>query len=95
MISHDELAKLLTLLKSNGVASFKDEDVALSFHVEQSKPQIPVGPSLLEDTEAEKGMPPDLRTDSINSYDSVMNWSSPPSADLTDSELPLTGDSPL
>lgn len=86
MVDIDVLSKLLPVLRSNGIASFKSQDYALTFHVEHSPPQ------LIEDP-AETTLPPDLRTDKINSFDSILEWSAPPSADME--ELPLTGDAPL
>lgn len=89
----DELTKLITLLKTSNIASFDDGNTKLTFHVEQ-RPIEPIAPpDLIEDTKAEESLPLDLRTDNINSYDSVMNWSAPPSAD--EKPLPLTGDEQL
>lgn len=86
------LSKLLPILKAHGVSSFKTGDgLEVSFHVEQPKYDQPS--QLIEDTQAEATLPPDLRTDKVNAYDSILEWSAPPSADMQ--ELPLTGDAPL
>ncbi len=92
----DYLAKLTTILRAGNVASFKNGDVTITFHVEQPAKE-PLAPSqLIEDKASEASLPPDLRTDNINSQDSILNWSAPPSADQTDeTPLPLTGEDEL
>ncbi len=92
MITSDALKEYLELLKTYGIRQFKCSDFELLFHAEH--PQVQPS-QLIEDKASESLIPLDLRTDNINSYDSVMNWSSPPSAEMAEPELPLTGDIPL
>lgn len=86
MVDPTELANVLKILKANGVASYKDSNIDISFRIDSGPDQLIADP-------AEKTLPPDLRTDAINSHDSLLNWSAPPSAD--EKPLPLTGDIPL
>lgn len=94
MIDLDYLAKLLALLESKGVSSIKTGDLALEFHMEQSKekPQD-TKDHTIEVPIDESTLPPDLRTDAITNYDAILNWSGTP--DPTDAQMPLTGDEPL
>jgi hypothetical protein len=93
----DQLAKLLSLLKANGITSFKKDGLELVLE----KPE-PSGPSLADhlakDKCAEEAMPVDLRTDNINSHETLLNWSAPPSAQEAvnpPQSIPGTGDEAL
>lgn len=94
MVDLDYLAKLLSILKDNGLSSFKTGEVSLVFHVEQSKQsqananqaQVNTQDHMIDVPINEADLPPDLRTDHINSYDTIMNWSTTPQ-----DEIPLPG----
>ena len=95
-LNTEYLETLITVLRTGNVKLYKTADLELEFHVEQPAKE-PLAPSqLIEDKASEASLPPDLRTDNINSQDSILNWSAPPSADQTDeTPLPLTGEDEL
>ena len=88
----DDVKALLPILKANGVANIRFDGLNLEFHVEQSLPKVPIQvdtPSLVEVPEST--LPPDLRTDNITNFDSVLNWSAPNQSD-PEQPVPMTGD---
>lgn len=78
----------MPILKANGVTSYLTSEVEISFPVEQStKPtELSTKDHVVPIDESE--LPPDLRTDNINSMDTILNWSGTPS---DQNELPLPG----
>lgn len=92
MIDLDYLSKLLSILKSNGVSSFEENGLKLYLGIPTISGSTEAFPTQdhtvnLPINEAE--LPPDLRTDNINSMDTLMNWSTAPQEELP---LPGTGE---
>jgi len=95
VIDLNYLEKLLPILKSHGVLTFMNNELHIKFHGEQPLQSFTT-PNLsnqdhtvnLPINEAE--LPPDLRTDNINSMDTILNWSTEPTPD--EAPLPGTGD---
>lgn len=88
------LDKILKVLRDHSVQKFCGGGIEVCFaatpgRIETATPQPSAAP-VLQEAEA---LPPDLRSDAINSYDAVMNWSASP--DQLDPELPGTGEDPL
>lgn len=94
-MTQEELLKLLPELTKSKVQRFKWDGLEIVFHAEQSKEAESNSTEQIVDVlkRQEEQLPVDLRTDNINSYDAVLNWSGSP--DQTQEELPLTGDQPL
>lgn len=92
MVDIDYLVKLLGVLKGQGISSFSDGQLHLTFGAQPNLQGFTSAPLTTQDhtvnvpiNEAE--LPPDLRTDNINSMDTILNWSG--SGD--DGEIPLPG----
>lgn len=85
------LTTLLPLLKSHGVSKFSHEGLSVEFH--KDSPQL----KTLDDTQIidETSLPPDLRTDKVTDYDTILNWSGSPDANETAESIPGTGDDPI
>jgi hypothetical protein len=93
MVELDQLKELIPFLKSQGVFSFKTQDLELVFHVERpAKTESKPDQDVIQDV-PDHQLPVDLRTDNVNSFDSVLNWSASPAPE--EIELPLTDDIPL
>lgn len=94
MVDLEYLNKLLILLNTNNVQSFKMNGLELYFGGLAglgSSPKIDTKDHTIEVPIDESTLPPDLRTDAINNYDAIMNWS----GSQTDGEVVGTGDEPL
>lgn len=93
MIDLSYLEKLLSILKGNGVSSYEDGGMKLHIGPIATLPNFGGSTNTQDHTvnlpinEAE--LPPDLRTDNINSMDTLMNWSTSPQEELP---LPGTGE---
>lgn len=92
MIDLEYLDKLLKILGSAKVYSFRENGFELHFcssSMEQPKPQEPINTQdhHIDMPIDEASLPPDLRTDNINAYDTILNWSGGP----VDKEEPLPG----
>lgn len=88
MIDLDYLSKLLPILRSQGITTFTDNGFHLTIgYPVQNTVSIPTQDHTLELPINEAELPPDLRTDNINSMDTILNWSG--SGD--DGELPIPG----
>lgn len=106
MVDLEYLAKLLSILKTQEVQSFKEAGLEISFHVEQSVsrptalPRGEIQGQPLPDAIAamhkkeEESLPPDLRTDNITDFDKILNWSASPDP-KEEQPLPLTGEGKL
>lgn len=91
----EDIDQLLPKLKQYGVKEFKHKDLHVVFHVEQPQIQEKVQ-SVVEEKINESDLPVDLRAESINQYDSILNWSaSPPQDDKSDEMMPMTGEERL
>ena len=87
-----ELIQVLPELTKAKVKSFKWAELEIQFHVEQE--QADATKQVIEALKKqEEQLPVDLRTDNINSFDSVLNWSASP--DQNQPDIPGTGDQPL
>lgn len=96
MVELDYLSKLLDILALKGVGSFKYGDLEVTLKlIEATKVETPVAsPQEIQNIPiSNEELPPDLRTDSITSYDKMLHWSSSP--DPADEDIPLTGDQPF
>lgn len=83
----DYLKDLLPLLKSNNVVEFRSGNSYIKFNTNQEiQPQV-------EAKVDESQLPVDLRSDNINSIDTITNWSAEPSHN--EPEMPGTGDNEL
>lgn len=93
MIDLDYLSKLLPILKSHGVAAFDNRELHIKFYVEpelaNGAHHLPTEDHTINLPINEAELPPDLRTDNINSMDTLMNWSTSPQEELP---LPGTGE---
>lgn len=100
-----DLASLIPLLRSQGVARFEGYGIKVEFHAQIAPvyppvaPQIPTAAMDLPLEQAGKdqmpvGSPIDLRGDDLMNYDKVLHWSG--AADPADpTEMPLTGEQAL
>lgn len=94
MVDLDYLAKLLSILSSSRVSSFESQGLKLSFHVLEQSPIVSQELKKSEVVEVpEDQLPPDLRTDNINSMDTILNWSTAPEEKLE--PIPGVNDHPL
>jgi len=91
MVDISYLEKLLSTLKAGGVSSYEENGLKLYFNngfkLDVPHGTIPTQDHTIEVPINEAELPPDLRTDNINSMDTILNWSG--SGD--DGELPLPG----
>lgn len=90
MIDTQYLKRLIKILKESQVSSFKDGGLELVFHVEQ--PEQTSSAEAIEELKEnlkrqEESLPPDLRTDAITNFDSVLFHSAGGVLD----ELPIPG----
>lgn len=86
MVDLDYLAKLLVILKGQGVVSFDNRELHINFEKQAFQPILTQDHHVdLPINEAE--LPPDLRTDNINNFDAMLNWSTEP----TSEEIPIPG----
>lgn len=95
MVELEYLTKLLDILKSKGITTFKYGDLECTLNLlEASKDPEPT--KVVQEQHVPilgRELPPDLRTDSFTSYDKMLHWSASP--DAAGDDLPLTGDEPL
>lgn len=89
MVDIEYLTRLLSLLKSSGVSSFRMADLEIGLGSIPAVTPTPV-PSPPLATAVETA--PEFHTDDIFNYDKILNWSGSP--DPLESELPLTGEVP-
>jgi hypothetical protein len=91
MVDISYLERLLSTLKAGGVSSYEEQGLKLYFNngykIDVPRGTIPTQDHTIEVPINEAELPPDLRTDNINSMDTIMNWSG--SGD--DGELPIPG----
>lgn len=87
MVDLSYLKDLISLLKAQGVPSFKMGTLEILLPLEggESKDAVQALP-------AESQMPVDLRSDNVTDYDKILHWSGSPEQEVA---LPLTGEEPL
>lgn len=83
--------EILLVAKKHGVSKFTVKDMSAEFF------ELPHASLTTQDAKdvlggIESSLPPDLRTDAVNSADQVLLWSTGQSFD---SSMPLTGDASL
>jgi len=94
-----DIKELIPFLKAQGVKCFKKGDLEVSFHGEQS-----VSEGVQADNQApespfevlrkqESSLPPDLRTDNVNNFDTILNWSGSPQDEAAG--IPGIDDTPI
>lgn len=88
MVDLEYLSKLIVLLRSQSVSTYKEGGLEIGL-LPSSNPSPP--PAIVPNPQ-EQDLPPDLRADSLFDQDKILNWSSP---DGNHESLPLTGDEPL
>lgn len=99
MVELEYLKQILPLLRDNQVTSLKMAGLEISLReskelkeetglVHQPKAQVQPPDQLVNIDESQ--LPPDLRTDNINNFDAVLNWSGTQDPDQL--PLPLTGE---
>lgn len=99
MVELEYFKQLLPLLVEFNVVSLKMAGLELSIgqskELSQQSPTPTDVSSQAQPTDQlinvdESTLPPDLRTDNINNYDAVLNWSGSP--DTEEMPMPLTGE---
>lgn len=99
MVDVEYLSRLLNLLKEKNVASYRAQGVEITFGGVSilSPPIASSAPEPTIDTVGtaalEGQLPVDLRSDNLNSFDKVLNWSASP--DPNEPALPGTDEQPL
>lgn len=116
MIDVNTLTAILPLLRSSGVSRFKTEGFEIDFHgpsipltaeVNRSEALASLTETKVDAKESEAAtalinnqLPVDLRTDNINKFDTILNWSAGPDLDepkndgetmQATADVPMTG----
>lgn len=114
MIDVNTLTAILPILRSSGVSRFKTGGFEIDFHapgphtserVNQSEVPASLTETKIDPIETQKAsaiineqLPVDLRTDNINKFDTILNWSSGPDLEASPNDgetMPATADVPL
>lgn len=84
----DFLSKLIPILKSHNVSSFKTQGIELAFY-----PGSPQEKQEVSSPGPASEQPTDLGSVDGFNFDDILNWSASP--DKTPQDMPLTGDTTL
>jgi len=85
--SISDIEKLIKLLRANGISKFKEGTFELSL-----SPVVETSTAILPN---ENQLPPDLRTDNINNFDTILHWSGSGDDHGDKETVSGTGDVPL